>query len=466
MSLLNTQSRTRPWPLLSNSNDAPAWATSSVIKFFLDSIPLTTRGNLANYVPCLKLTAYGSVNTTGNQADRLQWEDICAALYTNFDLQGAWHGRPIAAQHMRGATARIWSLISGGYQMGSRFQPGQRACDGAKAFRHVVYLPLSHALGKNGARYTSQLALLYQNAHLEINTPTGAVTTRTGVPITINSANLRCSAVLLPEPSLRLAPGVEWIEHQQSGAQAGSDTVTLNAIGTTTALEGVEPGAGIDTILALCFREGLLGSWTASDLSRFSSPFTDVTQTQDLDYFVNILEQVSAKGERPRNQQVEDLAAGTPVAIGQVIDRSGFPYGYNSIADTDYTATPPGDGSKLPDSLLCYPIVVSGPELELTKVQRFEGNATYYRTVAAIQASTIDRTLVHQYKSFTPAKIEDFRQQLITSGLARDVLGTTVIAAKPARNESGNPMPAASARFFPLEYRPASEDPSTKKTPA
>jgi hypothetical protein len=461
MSLLRTQSRFRPWPLKSDGTDAPLWTPLSTIAFRMNSIPLLTRGNLANYVPALALTAYGTFTTNGTleTSKRIRYEDLTYALYGSFDLQGAWHGRPLAAQHVRGATARLWEHISLGYQSGSRHQAGQRVSSAAEAFRHTIYLPLSHALGRNGARYTSQLALLYQDAHLEINTPANTQTAGnfpSGVSITLGPVNLRCSAILMPEPSLRLAPGVEWLELQQGGAAAGSDSVDLESLGMATALEGVEPGAGIDTMLALSFREGLAGSYLMSDLSRFSCPFTDCTQTQHLDPYVNMLEQVSSMGQRPRDGQVENgPSAAAPSDNGNLLDRSGFPYGYDDLANADYGNG--GNGSKLPDSLLVFPIIISPPDLQVSKLQKFEGTSTYYRTIAAVQASTIDRTLVHQYKSWTPQKHEDFRQLLIASKLAAAVLGTVNIVPRAKRDDAGEPMSTDRARFFPVEYMDAAK---------
>lgn len=448
MPILNGQSRFRMWPLKGPQGEAPPWVEQDTITFDLNNIPLLTRGRLANYVPALCLTAYGVFHTAGDDVARVTWEDMTAALYDSFDLQGAWHGRPLAAQHIRGATARIWETISMGYQAGARRITGVRASSASQAFRHTLYLPLSHALGKNGSRYSSQLALLYKDAHLEINTPlNGAamVTSPAAEPdqITLGAVSLRLSAVLLPEPSLRIAPGHEWLELQSKGAATGSDSVDLVSLGNTTALEGVEPGAGIDTMLALCNVEGLEGSFTADTLTQFSCPFTDQTQTRHMDGFVQMLEQVTAKGQRPRDEQIIG-ETGVVAGTGRANDMSGFPYGFTGGIPTTL-------GAALDARLLCFPIVVSGPELELTKVQRFEGTSTYYRTSSDI-TNDVDRTLLHQFKSWTPAKHEEFRQMLISSGLAAAVVGSKEITQMGVRNEVGKPMDPALARYFPVEW--------------
>jgi hypothetical protein len=435
------------WPLKGDQGEAPPWTAQDTITFNLNNIPLLTRGNLANYVPALCLTAYGVCHTAGDDVERVTWEDLTFALYDSFDLQGAWHGRPLAAQHTRGATARIWETVSMGYQPGSRRIRGIRASSANQAFRHTLYLPLSHALGKNGTRYSSQLALCYKDAHLEINTPDNGmplVTSRAGEPddLTIGSVQIRCSAVLLPEASLRIAPGVEWLELQSKGAATGSDSVDLDSLGNTTALEGVEPGAGIDTMLALCNVEGLEGSFVADTLSQFSCPFTDQTQTRHLDGFVQMLEQVTNKGQRPRDGEVI-TETGAVTVTGRDNDMSGFPYGFTG-------GVPTTGGTALDPRLLAFPLVVAGPELELTKVQRFEGTSTYYRT--ATITNDVDRTLLHQFKSWTPSKHEEFRQMLIASGLAAKVLGTKDITQVGVRNEVGKPMDPALARYFPVEW--------------
>ena len=453
MSLLNTQSKTRFWPLRGDSGEAPAWSASTAIDFNLGNIPKLTQGRFANYLPAIALTAFGTYTTDIPDAtERVTWSDLAQGLYQSFDLQGAWHGRPLANQHMRGATARIWELISMGYQSGSRHVAGQRASTVAVPFRHTLYLPLCHALGPNGARYTSQLSILYKNATLYINTTANAVDIFHGDSeavgqLTIVGANIRASAVLLPEPCIRIAPGVEWLEYQTKGAVASSDGVDLESLGNATALEGVEPGAGIDTMLALTNMDGLLGSFQLDALTQFSAPFLDQSQTRHLDPFINMLEQVSAKGERPREQQVEDIAAGVPGALGYVIDASGFPNIDQRMAGPVNGA----GGATLNFNGLVFPLIVSGPELELTKIQRFEGTQTYNRTVDDVTGS-IDRTLLHQYKSWTPAKHEDFRQLVIAEGLAAAVLGTKEISPMAVRNEVGKPMEPSRGRFFPVEW--------------
>jgi hypothetical protein len=455
MSILLNQSRVRHWPLKGDQGEAPTWAASSTFNFRMNSIPLLTKGKYANYVPALCLTAYGTVTTaaTDNLTYRLTWEDLTNALYGSFDLQGAWHGRPLAAQHMRGATGRLWEYISSGYQSGGRRMAGIASSANARAFRHNLYLPLSHALGINGARYTAQLAALYQDAHLEINTPVNGAADMNGVVLTLGATvSMRCSAVLLPEASLRLAPGCEWLEYQQSGAVTGSDTVDLVSLGNATALEGVEPGAGIDPMLALCnpTHQHLLGSFALNTITRFSAPFLDQSQTAHLDPFMHMLDQVSSVGQRPRDQTIEDLAAAaTPAALGRSVDTSGFP----NIVETIATGAG-SSGTQLDSGGMCFPIIVSGPMLDLTKIQKFEGTASYYRTVT-VGGSTVDRTLIHQYKSWTPAKHEDFRQLIISTGLAAAVLDTKDIMPKGKRNAVGEPMEPSLARFFPVEWVPA-----------
>jgi hypothetical protein len=459
MSILKNQSRFRSFPLKGPQGESPPWVEEETIQFDLNNLPLLTRDTMANYVPALKLTAYGIMHTAGDDVERVTWEDMTFALYDSFDLQGAWHGRPIAAQHMRGATARIWEQIGLGYTPGARRIRGIRASSANQAFRHILYLPLSHGLGRNGPRYTAQLALLYKDANLQINTPANGmpmVTSPAAEPdqITIGAVQIRCSAVLLPEPSLRLGPGSEWLELQSKGASTGSDSVDLISLGNATALEGIEPGAGIDTMLALCDVEGLGGSFTADTLTQFSCPFTDQTQTRDLDVFVNMLEQVTAEGQRGRDQQIIG-PTGVVADIGRANDFSGFPYGYTG-------GVPTTAGTALDARLLAFPIIVSGPHLETTKIQRFEGTSTYYRTSSDVTGD-VDRTLIHQLKSWTPQKHEEFRQMLIQSGMAAKVLGTRDIIPKALRNEVGGAIDPALARYFPIEYVPA-PDPNKKAT--
>jgi len=440
MSILTRHCLPSLWPLQGPQGEAPAWGASTQIDFNLNTIPLLTLGKFANYVPALMVTIYGTATADGTGRKRIRWKDLVYAAFQSFELTGAWHGRPLANQHMLGEHADVWETISMGYNPGSRRANLIMNSSVAANFRVSLYLPLSHLLGDDPV-YSAQLALLYRNAQLQITTRAASQVGPGGETITIAGANVRCSAVMVPQDSLRLAPGCEWLLYQQQGATAGSDPVALQSFGDQTALEGVEPGAGVDTCLALTNVEKMGGSWAANNLTQFAAPFIGQTVTKHLDGFLQVFEQTSGAGQRPHDQNVYDDAYDTAIAkTGLVDDFSGLPYGYEE------TGT---NGTALPSKLLFFPILTPGPRLQLTKVPTFRGTATYYRSVSA--ASGTDLTLIHQFKSFNSAKHTDFARMLVESGLAEAVLGTRDISPTVPTNDGGV-VPPENARYLPVEW--------------
>src|SRR4051812_27369570 len=222
--VLTRHSRARQWPLKGDTGLAPTWGASTVINFNLNNIPKLTGGNQANYIPCLALTAYGTY-TTAAGGTRVTWEQLCQCLYSSFDLVGAWHGRPLAAQHVRGVTAPLWELIGMGYQSGSRHFSPLRTSGSNHGFSHTLYLPLALLLGDNPF-YNAQLSVLFKDAQLQINTAAAGVTpTPNTIAVTLGTVNLRCTAVLVPQSRIALAPGQEFLEFKQA-ASTGSDDVS------------------------------------------------------------------------------------------------------------------------------------------------------------------------------------------------------------------------------------------------
>lgn len=422
---------------------APAWASASNIYFNLNDIPPLT-GRKLNYLPALCLTVYGFVTTTG-AAFRVRWEDLVAGLFSSFDMIGAWHGRPVNLQSFRGASARIWEYIAMGWQPGSRRMTPIRGASDGQNFRLSLYIPLSFLMGDDPA-YSAMPSLCFRNAQLNIRTGTLPATLPNGDSLTAVTANIQCSAVLIPQDAIRLPAAQEWVEFQNTGATATSDSVQLQSLGDATSLDGVQPQAAISTMLALTSAGGVGGSFDGSQLTRFWAPFLGLDPTQHLDPYWHLAEQASGAGQRPHDQDVyDDLVNAAPAHIGNVVDMSGMPYDFDPTAEAD---------AKTPaKQALFFPIICPPPGFQVTKAPVFGETVNYYRTVSALNA-TVDRTLVHQFKSWSPGKIDDFMALMVKEGVAQALYGTNNLVPLVATNDANPTVRSADARFLPLEFAP------------
>jgi hypothetical protein len=443
--MLRNHTGWRKWPLRGDAGDNPAFTHNTTIQFDLKNLPLWT-SNLANYLAAIQLTFAGNYNivaTSGNITP-LTPNEQTRCLIDSIDLQGAWHGRPLAQQHVRGATLPIIEHISCGHQWGSRHRmPMQAAAVGAQSFYHTVTLPLAYFLGEKG-HHTAQLALFYKDAQLMINTAALSILQAINPNAVFSGVTVRASALLLAEPELRIGPAQEWLEFRQT-AQANNDTVDLDSLGNMTALEGVEPGAGLDTILALTSVCGQLGSFEAGTVTRFSCPFRDQTQTNHVQPFIHEWEQqASIEGA---DEMVRNSETAAQARTGFVDPRASMPYEPLSGATANVLG-----GTAINNNARAFPILVGSRNLETSKLQVIEGTNTYYLTATFTGSH---RTLIHQFKSWTPQKLADARAIILDSGLADRVVGTRQLQwSAKAINKNADAVDGRKARFFPLRLRP------------
>lgn len=437
--MLRNHTGFRKWPLRGDAGQVQALTPGEPNKFDLKNLPLLT-GRYANYAVGMLLTATGtaSIAAEGNTVI-IDAQNMTRLLYDSFDLQGAWHGRPIAFQHWRGATLPIIEHVSAGYQWFSRRMQPLRITDGDDIdFRHNVFLPLGHFLGEK-PHHTAQLALFYKDAEQFINAAQASVATAFNSALSFSDVSLQCSMILLPEPEVRLGPATEWLEFRQA-SQPNNDEVDLDSLGNATALEGVEPGGGIDFAMALTDVRGQLGSFSLDTVSRFSCPFRDQTQTNHMDPFLAELD------------SCEDILSldGVPFVTldGNATASFGVDFERWPYVPAITPSINPGDG--LPLNGRGFPIVSPSRELEVTKIQVVEGTQTYFLT-ATFAGTNPHRTLVHQFKSWTPAKIADAKRLIIESGIALAVEGTNDLDWQVKTiNKNAASIDRRKARFLPL----------------
>lgn len=443
--MLRNQTGFRKWALRGDAGENQTFSHSATMQFDLKNLPLMT-DKLANYVAGIVLTFTGTynINVTTSNTTPITATELTRLLIDSIDLQGAWHGRPLASQHIRGATLPLIEFVSCGYQWGSRHRmPFHAAAAGAQTFVHSVWLPLSYFCGEKG-HHTAQLALFYKDSQLNINTAASSLLAAINPNATITSTTVRATAMLLAEPELRIGPAQEWQEFRQS-AQANNDIVDLDSLGNQTSLEGIEPGAGVDLMWAECNVNGQGGSFTADTVTRFSAPFRGQQQTNHVQPFVHELEQQFLGGEGA-DLMVRNSETSAQLRTGFVDPRVGFPYEPITVA----TAAGVG-GSALPAHLRVFPIITPSRDLETSKLQVIEGTQNYFLTATF---SGTHRTLVHQFKSWTPQKLADARQLIIDSGMAVAVEGSANLGwSVKVTRKNGSSINPAKSRFFPLRLR-------------
>jgi hypothetical protein len=466
--MLRNHTGFRKWQLRGDQGINPSWAANSQLFFDLKSLPLLTDGNKANYLAGILLSFQGALSiTTGYGADVAYPETaLTRALISSVQLIGAWHGRPLSQDAIRGATLPLIEFVSCGYRYATRKRPAISVeAVATNRFIHNVFLPLGFFLGRK-PHHTMQLAALYKDAQLQINTGPNATALLGGTAVgefrnsagtAATTPNVRATAILLADTELRLGPATEWVEYlQPSASGAATEVIELDSFGNRTALSGVEPGAGIAYAAMLAGESatnnaaatGQLGSLnlngvTGAEVIAVEVPWRGQTQTQHIAPFMAEAEEaVAGAGGRHFPLGKTDITTDTGEPIS---DRDGYPWIDNwarQVASSNYGS--PILGSRV------LPLVTPFADLEASKLQVVEG--TTNQTVQATFVNTggcQHRTLVNQWKSWTPAAMEDAKRLIIDSGLALKLLGTNNVAwSTKTLQKNAAAMDIRKARFF------------------
>lgn len=431
------------------------WTPGGSFKFYLKNLPLLTLGRLANYLVGIELTfgpASLQLPNASAEGRLITPEVITSCLIGDAEVAGAWHGTPLARTVAKGQNLSLMEFLSCGYRWFSRPEPifnyptGDEGTQSAP-YRHKVFLPLSHFLGKKG-RQTAQLAYFYKDAELTINCRSQAAIDTFLANMLMDSDSsipVTAQAILLPLPELFVGPGVEYAEYRQAAA-SGNNAIDLDSFGNTSGLQGVEAGAGIDFLAAMAtFDDSFVspingdGSFLTSSVTRVSVPFLGQDQTDDISAFFD-----------QWTQQAERYAQGGVVQKNETGEFVGV---LNALRSFPYDPEVAASFSGLPVSRF-LPILVPGLMMQTSKLPIVEGTQTMYidRTVGGAN----DRSVAHQYKSWNPAKWADAKMQIEESGLAMAVLGTKNTKWGELKNEDNSPVfDRAKGRFIPQGLVPA-----------
>lgn len=439
--MLKTMSGFQTFPLTTGASDNPAFTAGGPLKFQLSTLPRST-GGLAYYLYGIYITFAGTLTQSGGTGVLVNAQRILQLLVDYLSIQQAWNGTPISAQHVKGYWLNTILPVGGGYNMALPTMPGIAAANGANQFSTTFFLPL--CMG-NGAKphHTAQLNVLYRNAYLEIGCQAAAVLTAFSPGATFSSLTVRASAACLPEPEIRVGPGVEWIDYQQV-ASSGQSQVVLDAFGNNTQLVNTEPGAGVAFAMAMSNLQGQPGSFNPFDITQISIPFRSQQQTN---HIVPLLsQQLASMGTR---RPMGTAAAVTAGAAG-ALDTSDFPYIQNALAQTAGT-------NQEMAGLLGLPIVPQATDVQLSKLQVVAGDTSFYMTLSSGPTGT-HHVLVQHVRSWSRAGWDEALKIITDTKLINDVFGNNTggLAWSVKMQGGKNPLDVQphKLRFLPMALKP------------
>lgn len=435
----------RPVVLSGDRGDNPDYAHSQTFKFFLKDLPINT-ARLANYVVGFLITVEGTFNNNeyGSGADVYDWDDVARAIFESFEVRDSLIGKPISHNFMRGELLGIASFVMGGMKKAVPDPPpfvdlGDTA---AGAHRHSWYLPMSSLLGDKG-HHTAQLACLFDRSTLEIKTAAADVIGGASGPMRITTGKLRVTALLQPDPELRLGPGVQFVRYASTVAGSATKHI-IEALGQTSSLQNVEEGAGIAALLWLSSKRGLGGSWTdGENIEYVNFPLRGLDQLTALDaLFVDYLAGCDNNG-LPHVQSIAVASDGSLGDAGPWANNGGL-----------YGPAYCGVGGLLGANFI--PLVSPKKFMEVSKMQSVQGSQDLYAKHNGNWTGTEDVFAAVQYHSWTPAQEEEVLKKIISTGLAQIVWGTNdlVPSVKVVRKQSATQINPAKTRYFARTWAP------------
>lgn len=418
------------WPLSTGSSDNPTLTQGSPTTFNLDSMPTFTDA-LAYYLMGLLVTITGVYTQAGGTGVATPWDVLFRLLVDSLEVRNAWHGTPISVNFVKGSFFRVVEYVGCGFRRPVRDRGIIPAANGAYSFAYTFMVPLCAGVSEK-PHHTALLALFFKKAQLQINTAAASVGTTFSPGSTLTALAARCSAVLLPDKELRLGPAVEWVDYQVAAA-AGQTQIQLLSFGNQTALNGTERGAGVLFLGPLTSAIGQPGSFSADTVTKFSMPWRSQVELQHVPAFLTQI--MMAMGPQ---RQIGD--ATNQAVANALADTSGFPY---SVGKDFSNSTDELNG------LLFFPVAFPTNDLQLSKVQVADGDASYFMTATF---SGVHHTLAQHVRSWESQKIEDAMRQIVDNGLAKRVLGSDSIKPQIKMMGKQGSVVAKKARFFPLKF--------------
>jgi hypothetical protein len=435
---LKNHTTCRPWMLTGPQGDVVSVSAGGQYRWNLNNLPPVTR-KMCNYLVGIIVTFFGSV-TYDNEAGYLDWSDVARGLFESAEVQQTMFGTPVSANHYLGKYFGLFEFVANGMEKPVPEPPPLYGdTQGPSTKRHSWFIPVSSLLGMKG-HHTAQPAVCYDRAQFILKLNGAGVVPNLTFETLGAGATIQCSAVLNPEPELRLGPGTSFIQYTQPAAASGT-IVTLDGFGNSSTLEGVEQGAGIAFLAWMGTKRGFGGAQDPSTIEYLNVPFRDVQQTRHLDPFY--IDYLNACGGLD-GQWVNSLL---PSNSG--LDGGGHRHGLLYAVDDQFTGY-----YGLTDA--CFlPIISPHKFLESSKLQVVQGSQTVnMKSTGSFTGQHVFTAL--QYHSWTPSKQEEVLRKLVESGVAMAVWGTNDLEPKlkvTNKQDAGGINPSKS-RFFPITFVP------------
>lgn len=435
------------FPLQSGGNDNPSLTPGAPTSFALDAVPLVN-GNRANYLLGILVTIVGTFNqpnaTTNSE---VFWDAFFQGMIQSVELRNCWHGSPFNAQHALGVYWPMIEFVGSGYRYSSRRRGSYPAtANKAYGYSYTFMVPLCRGTNAKPVK-TAQLQLLYKKAQLVLNIAPAATISGLSLNSTLTSMTVRASAVLSAHNSIWLAPGLEWIDYQNTASATQTQIPLLN-FGNTTNLTGTKPNAGIAWLAAITAVNGQPGSFLGNFVTQYQFPFLGQFVSQQLPALL-AMQLMSMGAQRTVGGTHKQQA----ITDDQPNDVSGFPY----ILDTDNFSLGTGvsasaDQNEL-NGLMCLPFVVQAEDGLDSKMWQAYGDQSYNIQLTGSTFSGTNHTLALHAREWEDAKVQDFINQVISSDLATQVLGGTDLVMKKAPFDAGvTDIAANKARYIPVEF--------------
>jgi len=430
------------WPLQSGSGNQPTLTPGKTTTFQYNDVPdRCPTGPLANYMPGTEVTFYGNVVQPSEGGAVIHGDTFFAALFSSLQQIQAWHGTPVASQHVLGAQWYVTEYFVNGF----RYQDDLRAVvapagAGTYPFEITIFVPFSSCRIGELEDYTSQLALLARTSQLQINVAPASVIDSLSTGATITNFSATASAVLQPRQELVLGTPIEVIL-AQIVAGAGN-SVKITGFGTDTGINGVDPGGGVLALLALTSQGLQGGSFAAIDILNYLFQWRGQQYTEDMQ---GLIKQAKRLLPTPNLNTLATVSGAGSAAL------QGIPYPVYNV-QTDSPAT---TAKTALDNLNFWPLVLPGERCRLTSLQTADSDQTFNMTVNGGYSGS-HQILGLYARSWQERMVANWVGQ-ITAGdggsLAAYVLGPNYTKAGPSRRAPAkHSLSNDQLRYLPWQF--------------
>lgn len=411
--------------------DVPSLVQGTPTVFQLSTIPLF-QGSMVYYLPALICTITGNFVQAGGTGVRVAWDNLYRILIDSLEVRNAWHGSPLSGGNVKGSMMPIIEQLAAGYRNFARKRGFFPVANGTYPFSFTFPVPLSLGLGSK-PHHTAQMAALYKEAAFSLQTAPASVLTALSPGATLTNLQCRCSAMLLPDPEIRVGPVVEFVDYQVP-ATANQSNVALLEFGNNSALTKMEKGAGLFYLGLLTSNGGLPGPFLPENVTSMNVPWRGQSASNHMVPYLT--QQLLAMGG---GRQIGGAAdQGSALALS---DTGNFPYlpAYDGVGVSEMAG------------LLAWPVVTPASDLELTKIQVIDGNESIGLQLSAGPSGTW-HNLAGQVRSWQPSALQDLTQYVVNLGLPSKVLkggsGGLTWMVKALRKNTD--IDAKKTRFLPL----------------